>query len=109
MNNENSGGHEISSSSSNCTSSSDMSEDALAEGIYKDLMDDIIFGLALQTHRAVKLDYLMFVDPDSDSELDKQFEIYEDADVLGVFRNLNENSNKVTSKHNDSRFNLFFK
>lgn len=71
---------------------------ALAANILADLIDDVTFGLILQTHRAAKLGYLQYVDPDSDSELDKQFEIYDDSDVLGVFKSANENSNKSSNK-----------
>lgn len=72
--------------------------DMLSEKIYIDIIDDVTFGLMLQMHRAVQLDYLILLDPDPgyDAEYEKQFEMYEDNDVLGVFSSLNEN-NKTTS------------
>lgn len=69
----------------------------VVEAIYEDLVDDVMFGLVLQTHRAAKLGYLHYVDPDSDPEMDKQFEIYDDSDVLGVFRTSNENMSNKSS------------
>lgn len=66
--------------------------DDMGDSIYQDLIDDVLFGLILQTHRAAKLDYLTLVDPDTDAESEKQYEMYDDADVLGVFSNLNENT-----------------
>lgn len=99
-----------SSSSSSCSSSSttpvndsaaaDETESSIVEEIYADLIEDVTFGLILQTHRAAKLGYLQLVDPDSDSELDKQYEIYDDADVLGVFKS---NANETTSTKSSSK------
>lgn len=112
-----------SSSSSSSTSSSSSSSSnhfqleialdparmALAEHVFDELINDLTFGLILQTHRAAKLGYLQFVDPDSDAELDKQFEIYDDSDVLGVFRaNVNENSNKSSNKPQIGKKKNFF-
>ena len=71
--------------------------DSLANDIYSDLIDDVLFGLMLQVHRASRLGYLFYMDPDSDPEFEKQFDIYDDNDVLGVFSHLNENF-KVSSK-----------
>ena len=73
--------------------------ESLAEDIYLTLFDDVLFGLLLQVHRAARLGYLFYLDPDSDSEFDKQYEIYEENDVLGAFSHLNENF-KVSSKIN---------
>lgn len=80
--------------------------DKLTEWIYEDLMEDVVFGLTLQMHRAIKLDYLSLVEPLGDTEsngesgvvdgstsgdtADDQYRIYNDADVLGVFSSLNE-------------------
>ena len=66
-------------------------QESLIEDIYSDLIDDVLFGLMLQVHRAARLGYLYYLDPDSDPEFEKQFDIYDDNDVLGVFSHLNEN------------------
>jgi hypothetical protein len=50
----------------------------------------------LQVHRAARLGYLFYLDPDSDPDFEKQYDIYDDNDVLGVFSHLNENF-KVSS------------
>lgn len=63
----------------------------LSEEIYTDLIDDVLFGLIFQIHRASKLGYLFYMDPDTDPGFEKQFDIYDDNDVLGVFSHLNEN------------------
>ncbi|CAF0865467.1 unnamed protein product [Brachionus calyciflorus] len=55
----------------------------LEEKIYYNILDDVIFGLMLQIHRAAKLDYLKYLDVDMES--DKQYEIYDDNDVMGIF------------------------
>lgn len=65
--------------------------DSTCELVYNELIDDVLFGLMLQVHRASKLGYLFLFNPESDPEDDKQYEIYDDNDVLGVFSNLNEN------------------
>jgi hypothetical protein len=70
--------------------------DKLIENTYIELIDDVLFGLILQMHRAAKLDYLFYLEPDVDAALDKQFEIFNDHDVIGVFSTLNENF-KVSS------------
>jgi hypothetical protein len=64
--------------------------------IYTEIIDDVIFGLLLQIHRAAKLGYLFILDPDVGPEFDKQYEFYDENDVLGVFSNLNETNNKTT-------------
>ena len=61
------------------------------EQIYTEIIDDVIFGLLFQIHRASKLGYLFLLDPEVGPEFDKQYEIYDENDVLGVFSNLNEN------------------
>jgi hypothetical protein len=61
-----------------------------SEQIYTEIIDDVIFGLLLQVHRASKLGYLFILDPEVSPEFDKQYEIYDKNDVLGVFSNLNE-------------------
>ena len=66
-------------------------QESLIEEIYSDLIDDVSFGLILQVHRAARLGYLFYLDPDSDPEFEKQYDIYDDNDVLGVFSHLNEN------------------
>lgn len=66
-------------------------QETLIEDIYSELIDDVLFGAILQIHRAAKLGYLFYMDPDSDPEFEKQFDIYDDNDVLGVFSHLNEN------------------
>ena len=70
---------------------SDAQLDSTCELVYNELIDDVLFGLMLQVHRASKLGYLFLFNPESDPEDDKQYEIYDDNDVLGVFSNLNEN------------------
>ena len=75
----------------------DETHTSLSGDIYTDLIDDVLFGLILQIHRASKLGYLFYMDPDTDPEFDKQFDIYDDNDVLGVFSHLNENF-KVSGK-----------
>jgi hypothetical protein len=62
--------------------------------IYDDLINDTIFGLVLQVHRAAKLGYLMYTEPNV--EFEKQFKIYDDNDVLGIFNN-NSNQNESSS------------
>lgn len=64
---------------------------ATSEQIYTELIDDVIFGLLLQIHRASRLGYLFILDPEVSPEFDKQYEVYDKNDVLGVFSNLNEN------------------
>ena len=77
-----------------------------SDKIYQGLIDDVVFGLILQMHRALKLDYMAYIEPDTvaatygareESEIEKHYQIYNDSDVLGVFSNLNENY-KATSK-----------
>ena len=70
---------------------SDAQLDSACELVYSELIDDVLFGLLLQVHRASKLGYLFLFNPESDPDDDKQYEIYDDNDVLGVFSNLNEN------------------
>jgi hypothetical protein len=71
----------------------------MSEAVYDDLLDDVTFGLILQMHRAAKLDYITYVDADNevDAEFEKQYQMYTDSDVLGVFSSLNETF-KGTSK-----------
>ena len=73
--------------------------DPLSDHIYKELIDDVLFGLVVQMHRAAKLDYLSYIEPDTepDPELEKQYQFYNDADVLGVFSTLNENFKTSTN------------
>jgi hypothetical protein len=74
----------------------DVQQENLIEEIYSDIIDDVSFGLMLQVHRAARLGYLFYLDPDSDPDFEKQYDIYDDNDVLGVFSHLNENF-KVSS------------
>ena len=65
---------------------------SMIEDVYVELVDDVLFGLILQMHRAARLDYLFYLEPDTDPLFDKQFEIFNEADVMGVLTNSNENS-----------------
>lgn len=61
--------------------------DDFVNRIYIELCDDLIFSLALQIHRASKLGYLYYIQPDQTD--DSKFQIYEKNDVIGVFSSLN--------------------
>lgn len=61
--------------------------DEFCSKIYLELCDDLIFSLALQIHRASKLGYLYYIQPDQTD--DSKFQIYEKNDVIGVFSSLN--------------------
>lgn len=61
--------------------------DEFINKIYLELCDDLIFSLALQIHRASKLGYLYYIQPDQTD--DSKFQIYEKNDVIGVFSSLN--------------------
>jgi hypothetical protein len=72
----------------------------LSQAIYGDLLEDVTFGLILQMHRAAKLDYITYVDVDNevDAEFEKQYQMYTDSDVLGVFSSLNETFKATSNK-----------
>ena len=61
--------------------------DDLANKIFLELCDDLIFSLILQIHRATKLGYLYYIQPDQTD--DSKFQIFEKNDVIGVFSSLN--------------------
>ncbi len=81
----------------NINSSSDIL-DICTENLYTELIDDVIFGLLLQMHRAAKLDYLIYLDPDPDPEFEKEYEIYDETNIFGIYANSNE-SNKSSSRN----------
>ena len=70
--------------------------DICTENLYTELIDDVIFGLLLQIHRAAKLDYLIYLDPDPDPVFEKEYEIYDETNIFGIYANSNE-SNKNSS------------
>ncbi len=65
--------------------------DEFVEEIYAELCDDLIFGLILQIHRASKLGYLFYLQPEASN--DAKFEIFESNDVIGAFSHLNADVN----------------
>jgi len=73
-----------------------------SQHIYNELIDDVIFGVVLQIHRASKLGYLMYMDPDLDSQFLEHFKMYSDYDVLGVFSNFNETNTNNTGNNKTS-------
>ncbi len=52
------------------------------ENLYTDLINDVLFGLIIQVHRAAKLGYLYYAD--TDPNLDKQLEISNEYDIFGI-------------------------
>jgi len=75
--------------------------DELAEEIYAELCDDLIFALILQTHRASKLGYLFYLQPEATS--DAKFQIFEHNDVIGVFSHLNADVTSSSTSSNKSQ------
>jgi hypothetical protein len=78
------------------------------ENLYTDLINDVLFGLIIQVHRAAKLGYLYYAD--TDPNLEKQLEISNEYDIFGISNsngthtNLSLTSNNVNI--NTSRNNL---
>jgi len=70
--------------------------DTFSQHIYNELIDDVIFGVVLQVHRASKLGYLMYTDPELDAKFLEHFKMCSDYDVLGIFSNFNE-TNRILS------------
>jgi hypothetical protein len=57
--------------------------ESVEEAVYTFLLDDAVFDVCLQMHRAARLGYLHLLCPERNEHLDKQYEIYSDEDVLG--------------------------
>jgi hypothetical protein len=76
--------------------------ETFSQYIYNELIDDVIFGVILQIHRASNLGYLMYMDPDLDSQFLEHFKMYSDYDVLGIFSNFNETNTSNTSNSKTS-------
>lgn len=70
--------------------------ETFSQNIYNELIDDVIFGVILQIHRASKLGYIMYMDPDLDSQFLEHFKMYSDYDVLGIFSNFSETNTNNT-------------
>ena len=77
----------------------------IEEKIYSSLIDDVIFGLMLQMHRAAKLDYLFLFDSERDSLEDKEYELDDDNDVLGIF----SGDNKMSSMSRNGQNSILLK
>lgn len=66
--------------------------DEVIDEIYREFCDDLIYGIVLQIHRASKLGYLFYLQPETTTD-DSKFQIFEENDVIGVFSHLNSESN----------------
>lgn len=80
-------------------------QNLIEEKIFSSLLDDVIFGLMLQIHRAAKLDYLFLFDSEQDSLEDKEYEFYDDNDVLGIF----SGDNKMSSMSRNGQNSILLK
>lgn len=80
-------------------------QNLMEEKIYSSLLDDVIFGLMLQVHRAAKLDYLFLFDTEQDPLEEKEYEFYDDGDVLGIF----SGDNKVSSMGRNGQNSILLK
>lgn len=59
----------------------------LIDQIYLELCDDLIFNMLLQVHRASKLGYLFYLQPENTNN--SKYQVFEQNDVIGVFSHLN--------------------
>ena len=61
--------------------------DEIIDQTYIELCDDLIFNILLQIHRASKLGYLFYLQPENSN--DSKYQVFEKNDVIGVFSHLN--------------------
>ena len=53
----------------------DLVLDELSEEVYAELCDDLIFGLILQIHRASKLGYLFYLQPEASNDANARYDL----------------------------------